>query len=152
QPALDHSSLQQLGYILGKLFWADLEQHHPGIASLHLPDGVARAWKQRLQVKESGGAAEERIAFRPCLTNIRAFYLDLAHWALDAPSRRAQWAVPRPIRGSETVSRKMTQHRKSRMDARPRERLPVLPALVSAAARHRSDTASLLAAARQAAA
>ncbi|MGH3288996.1 MAG: hypothetical protein ACRDPD_30700 [Streptosporangiaceae bacterium] len=151
QPALDYSTLQQLGYILGKLFWADIEQHHPGISSLHLPDDVARAWKQRLQVKESGGAtAEERIGFRPCLTNVRAFYLDLAQWALDDPSRWAQWAVPCPVRQNETVSRKMTQHRKSRMDARTRERLPVLPALVSAAARHRSDTASLLAAARRA--
>jgi integrase len=152
QPALDHSTLQQLGYILGKLFWADIEQHHPGITSLHLPDDVARAWKQRLQVKESGGATAERIGSRPCLTVVRAFYLDLAQWALDDPSRWAQWAVPCPVRQNETVSRKMTQHRKSRMDARTRERLPVLPALVSAAARHRSDTAGLLTAARQAAA
>jgi integrase len=152
QPSLDYSTLQQLGFILGKLFWADLEQHHPGISSLHLPDAVARAWKQRLQVKESGGATAERIAARPCLTNVRAFYLDLAQWALDDPSRWAQWAVPCPVRQNETVSRKMTQHRKSRMDARTRERLPVLPALVSAVSRHRSDTASLLAAARQAAA
>jgi integrase len=152
QPALDYSTLQQLGYILGKLFWADIEQHHPGISGLHLPDDVARAWKQRLQVKESGGAAEERIAFRPCLTNVRAFYLDLAQWALDDPSRWAQWAVPCPVRPNEVISRKMTQHRKSRMDARTRERLPVLPALVNATARRRGDTAGLLAAARQAAA
>jgi integrase len=150
QPALDHSTLQQLGYILGKLFWADIEQHHPGITSLHLPGDAARAWKQRLQVKESGGATAERIGSRPCLTVVRAFYLDLAQWALDDPSRWAQWAVPCPVRQNETVSRKMTQHRKSRMDARTRERLPVLPALVSAAARHRSDTAGLLTAARQA--
>jgi integrase len=152
QPALDYSSLQQLGYVLGKLFWADIEQHHPGISSLHLPDGVAREWKQRLQVKQSGGTAEERIAFRPCLTNVRAFYLDLAQWALDDPSRWAQWAVPCPVRPNEIISRKTTQHRKSRMDARTRERLPVLPALVNAAARRRSDTAALLTAARQAAA
>ncbi|HUZ38560.1 MAG TPA: site-specific integrase [Streptosporangiaceae bacterium] len=152
QPALDYSTLQQLGFVLGKLFWADIEQHHPGISGLHLPDDVARAWKQRLQVKESGGTAGERIAFRPCLTNVRAFYLDLAQWALDDPSRWARWAVPCPVRQNETVSRKMTQHRKSRMDARTRERLPVLPALVNAVTRHRADAAGLLAAARQAAA
>jgi integrase len=150
QPALDHSTLQQLGFILGKLFWADIEQHHPGISSLHLPDDVARAWKQRLQVKETGGATAERIGSRPCLTNVRAFYLDLAQWALDDPSRWAQWAVPCPVRPNETVSRKMTQHRKSRMDARTRERLPVLPALASALGRQRNDAAALLAAARQA--
>jgi len=152
QPALDYSTLQQLGFILGKLFWADLEQHHPGISGLHLPDDVARAWKQRLQVKDPEGAAAERISFRQCLTSVRAFYLDLAQWALDDPSRWARWAVPCPVRPLEITSRKTCQHRKSRMDARTRERLPVLPALVSAAARHRAAAAALLAAARQAAA
>jgi integrase len=152
QPALDYSSLQHLGFILGKLFWADIERHHPGITSLHLPDDVARAWKQRLQVKDPEGAAVERISFRQCLTNVRAFYLDLAQWALDDPSRWAQWAVPCPVRPHEITSKKMTQHRKSRMDARTRERLPVLPALVNAASRHRTGTAALLTAARQAAA
>jgi len=150
QPALDYSTLQQRGFILGKLFWADIERHHPGICSLHLPDDVARAWKQRLQVKGPEGATGERIGFRQCLTVVRAFYLDLAQWALEDPSRWAQWAVPCPVRPSETGSRKDSQHRKSRMDARTRERLPVLPALVNAADQHRRDAAALLAAARQA--
>jgi integrase len=150
QPALDYSTLQQLGFILGKLFWADIEQHHPGISGLHLPDDVARAWKQRLQVKDPEGAAAERISFRQCLTSVRAFYLDLAQWALDDPSRWAQWALPCPVRQNEVNSRKANQHRKSRMDARTRERLPVLPALVSAVTRHHNDAAALLAAARQA--
>jgi len=154
QPALDHSTLQHLGYELGKLFWADIEQHHPGISSTHLPDDVARAWKQRLQVKDgSGGAAQagtERISARHCLTTVRAFYLDIAQWALDDPSRWARWAVPCPVRPQEITSRKTAQHRKSRMDARTRERLPVLPALAGALARQRNDAAALLAAARQA--
>jgi integrase len=156
QPALDYSTLQQLGYELGKLFWAGIEQHHPGISAIHLPDDLTRAWKQRLQVKDgSGGAAQagtERISARHCLTTVRAFYLDIAQWALDDPSRWARWAVPCPVRPQEISGRKAAQHRKSRMDARTRERLPVLPALVNAVARHRSDTAGLLAAARQAAA
>jgi integrase len=154
QPALDYSTLQQLGYELGKLFWADIEQHHPGISAIHLPDDVARAWKQRLQVKDgSGGAAQagtERISARHCLTTVRAFYLDIAQWALDDPSRWAQWAVPCPVRPQEISSRKTAQHRKSRMDARTRERLPVLPALASAIDRQRKDAAALLTAARQA--
>jgi integrase len=154
QPALDHSTLQHLGYELGKLFWADIEQHHPGISGIHLPDDVARAWKQRLQVKDgSGGAAQagtERISARHCLTTVRAFYLDIAQWALDDPSRWARWAVPCPVRPQEITSRKTAQHRKSRMDARTRERLPVLPALASALGRQRKDAAALLAAARQA--
>src|SRR6266487_6165176 len=31
QPSVDFSSLQRFAYLLGKLFWADLEAHHPGI-------------------------------------------------------------------------------------------------------------------------
>ncbi len=34
QPSVDFSSLQRFAYLLGKLFWADLEAHHPGIDSL----------------------------------------------------------------------------------------------------------------------
>ena len=49
QPALDYTSLEALaGYLVG-LFWADIERHHPGIDSLHLPTEVADAWKQRLR-------------------------------------------------------------------------------------------------------
>jgi hypothetical protein len=154
QPALDYSTLAQLGYELGKLFWADIESHHPGISGIHLPDDVARAWKQRLQVRDgSGGAAQagtERVSARHCLTVVRAFYLDIAQWALDDPSRWAQWAVPCPVRPQEISARKVTQHRKSRMDARTRERLPVLPALASAVSRQRKDAGELLSAARQA--
>lgn len=48
QPALDYSSLRSLAADLGGIFWKDLERHHPGIDSLHLPAEVAEAWKQRL--------------------------------------------------------------------------------------------------------
>lgn len=47
QPALDYTSLKDLAYCLAQRFWVDLEQHHPGIDSLHLPSDVADAWKQR---------------------------------------------------------------------------------------------------------
>ena len=51
QPAVDFSTLQQLAYLLGKLFWADLEAHHPGIDTLHLPRDVAAGWKQRVMTR-----------------------------------------------------------------------------------------------------
>ena len=57
QPALDYTSLESLAYFLGKLFWADLERHHPGIDSLHLPAEVADAWKQRLRTMTKTTAA-----------------------------------------------------------------------------------------------
>lgn len=34
---------------------------------------------------------------------VRAFYLDLAQWALDDPGRWARWAVPCPIRIEQTA-------------------------------------------------
>jgi hypothetical protein len=49
QPALDYTSLDSLASFLGNLFWSDIEQHHPGIASIHLSAETATAWKQRLQ-------------------------------------------------------------------------------------------------------
>jgi hypothetical protein len=41
--------LDSLANFLGSLFWADLERHHPGIDTLHLPSEVAEGWKQRLR-------------------------------------------------------------------------------------------------------
>ena len=78
----------------------------------------------------------------------RAFYLDLAQWALDEPARWGPWAVPCPVRGSDIQHRKQKSRVKARMDARTRERLPVLPAVAAAADRNRKDTAARLSAAR----
>jgi integrase len=160
QPALDYNSLDNLARTLAGLFWADLEAHNPGICSLRLPGDVARAWKQRLQtttkkVRTPAGHSTPvvgpRLSYRECLTPVRAFYLDLAHWAVEDPGRWAAWVAPSPVSEEEGVLRKTTRQRKARMDARTRERLPALPALVAALDRHRKDTADLLAAADSAA-
>ena len=66
---------------------------------------------------------------------MRAFYLDIAQWAVEEPARWGPWAVPCPISDAEIGRTKMRQHRKSRMDQRTRERLPVLPVLVRTADR-----------------
>ncbi len=159
QPALDYTSLESLANMLGKLFWADLERHHPGIDSLRLPVDVAAAWKQRLRtvaktVRGPGGKPAEvsvpRVNYRECLTPVRAFYLDLAHWAVDDPARWGPWVAPCPV-GSEEISRRRDKRRrKSRMDARTRERLPVLPVLARTVNQRRAKAAELLEAARQA--
>ncbi len=157
QPTMDYGSLEQLARRLG-MFWADLEAHHPGIDSLHLSAEVADAWKQRMRTKQTtisgpGGktvVGVERICHREFLTPVRAFYLDLAQWAVDDPARWAQWAVPCPVGRAETIQGKVQRHRKSRMDARTRERLPVLPALVRSTTRQHADAQALLHAARAA--
>jgi integrase-like protein len=158
QPGLDYASLEQLAHRLG-MFWADLEAHHPGIDSLHLSTEAASAWKQRMQTKPKAitlpdGSKTvietERICHREFLTPVRAFYLDLAQWAVEDPGRWARWAAPCPIGPADTIQGKVQRHRKSRMDARTRERLPVLPVLVRCAAQQHAGAAALLHAARDA--
>ena len=157
QPALDYTSLNSLANFLGGLFWADLERHHPGIDSLHLPSEVAEAWKQRLRtvpktIRAPDGSTTEirvpRINYRECLTPVRAFYLDLAHWAVEDPARWAVWVAPCPVGSEEINRRKDKRQRKSRMDARTRERVPVLPTLRRTVDRRRRDAAEVLDAAR----
>ena len=157
QPALDYTSLDSLANFLASLFWADLERHHPGIDTLHLPSEVAEGWKQRLRtvpktVRAPDGSTTQirvpRINYRECLTPVRAFYLDLAHWAVEDPARWAAWVAPCPVGSEEINRRKDKRQRKSRMDARTRERLPVLPTLRRTADRRRQDAAEVLDAAR----
>ncbi len=160
QPALDYSSLRSLAADLGGTFWKDLEDHHPGIDSLHLAVEVADAWKQRLRttrktIPAAGGrkseVTAERISYRQCLTPVRALYLDLSQWAIEDPARWARWVAPCPIGAEEISQRKAARQRKARMDARTRERLPVLPVLVAAVDERRKAAAELLRSARLAA-
>jgi integrase len=156
-PALDYSSLRALAADLGNVFWKDLERHHPGIDSLHLLAPVAAAWKQRLRTRaktvttaagEKTTITVERLGYRQCLTPVRAFYLDLAQWAFEDPARWAPWVAPCPIGEEEINQRKAARQRKSRMDARTRQRLPVLPILVRSVEERRRTTDALLQAAR----
>jgi len=155
--SLDYTTLLQLSYVLARLFWRDLERHHPGIGSLRLSSDVAAAWKQRISVKtttvvENGELVEHhapRLSAIQYLGNVRSFYLDIAQWAADDLSRWGPWVAVCPIRDGElTKARSKTAAaRKSRMDQRTRERLPVLPTLIAAAENRRARTAQALAAA-----
>lgn len=160
QPSVDFSSLQRFAYLLGKLFWADLEAHHPGIDSLKLPREVATAWKQRVMTRtrtttsptgERVQVTSPRLDGRSVLTAVRAFYLDLAEWADEDPARWGPWAVRAPVSASDVSHKKDRSRRKSRMDQRTRERLPVLPALISWVDAERARTTELLATAEAAA-
>ena len=55
--------------------------------------------------------------------------------------------MPSPVTKADVNSRKEDRRRKSRMDSRTRERLPVLPVLARSAAGHRASTAQVLIAA-----
>jgi len=160
QPAVDYNTLRGLSTVLAGAFWKDLENHHPGVDSLRLAPGVAAAWRERLQTKAAraaagppgaaAGAREPRMASADYLIRVRAFYLDIVQWAADDPARWGQWAVPCPFRDAGSPFRKEKSRRKSRMDQRTRERLPVLPTLVTAVDQSRKAAAARLEAARAA--
>jgi hypothetical protein len=82
------------------------------------------------------------------LMRVRALYLDIAQWAAEEPARWGPWAVPCPISDDEIHKAKERKRRKARMNQRTRERLPVLPILISTADRRRRAAADLLQAAR----
>ena len=144
QPGLDYNSLRDLSYYLACRFWKDLELHHPGIDSLRLAPEVAAGWRQRVLTKPlakaSTGGHEPglRISHRECLAKVRAFYLDLSQWAIEDPARWAWWVTPCPVGADDLGRRKAKRQHKARMDARTRERLPVLPVLVRAVERRRT--------------
>jgi hypothetical protein len=160
QPMLDHTTLRNLASHLGGLFWRDLERHHPGIASLHLSPEVAAAWKQRMLMKtrrvvrpdgETVDVPERRAGGMGPVAAVRAFYLDIAQWAMEDPAQWGPWGAPCPIRAEDLVRQKELRSRKSRMDQRTRERLPLLPMLVARVDKERIKTAACLQAATAAA-
>ncbi len=159
RPVMDYGSLKNLAWTLTKLFWRDLEVHHPGIDSLRLEPDVATAWKQRVRTKTirvknaDSHAATSAIVPRANALNqlvrIRGFYLDIAQWAAEDPARWGPRVAPCPITASETSKYKELRRRKARMDQRTRERLPLLPALVSLTTRRKAETAAILTAAKE---
>jgi hypothetical protein len=159
QPGLDYASLRSLAQMLGRLFWRDLEIHHPGISSLRLDPAAAAQWRERLLAKtvtrrtpdgQLTSTSVPRTDARNPLTAVRAFYLDITEWAVEDPARWGPWAAPCPVRSHDLDGRKHRSRRKARMDQRTRERLPVLPQLAAAAAAASAAARDLLDAASRA--
>ncbi|MFF5334710.1 tyrosine-type recombinase/integrase [Streptomyces sp. NPDC013181] len=153
QPSIDYATLVGLSRNLAGYFWADLEHHHPGIDSLHLPPDARDAWKARVAVKTvkhrvSDGSTtmttRPRVGAVTIKMAVRAFYLDIAQWALDEPERWGPWAAPVPVTEADCFAKKIEQEARARSDARTRERLPVLPALMQAAARRLKEARARL--------
>ncbi|WP_234542756.1 tyrosine-type recombinase/integrase [Streptomyces shenzhenensis] len=148
RPALDYGSLRGIASRLIGNFWADLECHHPSIDSLRLPAPVAEAWKQRLAFLTRPGLQQvERKNRLGVLMTVRAFYLDIAQWAVEDPFW-VPWAVPSPVRQSELGGRaKHKKQEQARSHQRVRERLPRLLDLVDTAESHHRGQQALLTAA-----
>ncbi len=146
QPALDYTTLENLSRKLALHFWRDLEEHHPGIASLRLDPAVAAAWRQRVQLKTTRARGPDgtvtvtrspRLEAAHVLGTVRAFYLDINEWAIDDPARWGPWAASPPVRAEHVGAERHRRQRKARMDQRTRERMPVLPILSAHVTRER---------------
>ncbi len=153
EPALDFASVNSLSRTLAGLFWTRIEALAPGIDTLALPKDIVRAWKHELStvtrnvLNEQGErttSVAPRRNYRDALLGVRAFYMDLAHWAVEEPDRWAIWVAPCPVNDAEVKTAKDRKHRKSRMDQRTRERLAALPQLVRSVNDRRQSAAALL--------
>lgn len=147
-PAVDYATLKSLVGILVGAFWKDLELYHPGIDSLHLPPVVAAAWKQRAarkrRTQDHGQARANPYAV---LFAVRAFYLDLAQWALE-DATWAPWAAPSPVQLQDVRGvMKHERRRTARMHQRTRLLTPALPGLVRSVEAHLAGQERLAAAA-----
>ena len=153
QPALDYTSLESLAYYLGRSVLG-----RPGTPpSRHRQPAPARRRRPRLEAAaahdqdshrhrrrpdEKITTTAERVSYRECLTPVRAFYLDLAHWAIEDPAR---WgpvgrALPGRRRGESAGARPNAAARPGWTPA-PASGCPSCPVLVRtvdrAAQRHR---------------
>lgn len=142
-PSLDYSSLRSLTSHLVRLFWADLEHHHPDIDSLRLTPQSAREWKERARLRKDGGPRQDWMGV---FMAVRTFYLDIAHWAVADPANWAPWVAPSPVSAGDLKgATKIRRQRQARIHRRIRAAAPVLPALVRAAEQRLRHAEALLA-------
>jgi hypothetical protein len=143
--AIDYPSASQLTARLAKMFWRDIELHHPGVASLDLPHPVVEAWRKRQELLPDGRPRKDAADL---FLVVRSFYLDLAQWAGADPARWGRYVYRSPISSADLrVHRKALLHRQARMHERIRTLLPVLPRLLAHVRAHRVFAEDLLAAA-----
>ncbi|MEU1867854.1 site-specific integrase [Streptomyces gardneri] len=142
QPSMDYTSLEDASRMLVRNFWLQIERIQPGIDTLALPPEVVAAWKQASRTKierrrlPDGSVHEtvtERANYGYLMMGVRAFYLDLAHWAVEEPERWGPWVAPCPVSAADASTSKHEKRRKAKMDQRTRERLPALSTVVRAA-------------------
>ena len=145
RPSIDYSTLRSLAALLAGTFWADIERHHPGLDTLHLPAEVAEQWKLRLlTVTAKTGRVRERRNRFDIMGTVRTFYLDIAEWAIE-DAFWATWAAPCPVRRGDTDGKgRKSKRNLAEIHQRIRERLPLVMDLVDAAEQRRASAEQLL--------
>lgn len=138
--SLDYTTIRGLAYKLVKVFWLDLQEHHPDLATLALERETSAAWLHRIR---TGKLANKHSIFFA----VRAFYLDIAHWATQDPYW-SSWAAPCFLTRDDT--RGHLKH-KRRVQAKIHQKIrtfaPSMPRLLGSCDEQRRKETDLLTAA-----
>jgi integrase len=142
RPSVDYSTLENLAYLLGRLFWWTVLQVNPDQQDLRLAPETASGWRDRLALTRAGSARQD---IHAALSTVRAFYRDLQQWALEDPVRWGVWVAPSPVRDGDLRARqKARRHATARMQQRTRVLTGQLPVLTTSAVARRDWSARLL--------
>lgn len=145
EASLDFNSLRRTAHFLVRLFWCDIEAHHPEVAGLDLPGNVTDQWRRRIRLLPGG---RPRANVEAIFFTVRAFYLDLLQWSTSNPAIWAQYACRCPIRASDLAShRKSVAQQRARTHARIRMLQPLLARFVAHVRERRAAAKKLLVAA-----
>lgn len=144
---LDHNSLVNLNRMVVTLFWSDVIRHHPQLTDFRLDRETAQAWRARLDIKPNGTPRQH---IHNVLFAVRAFYLDLAEWAV-TDSYWAPWVAPSPVSRADVSGQPRARKKViARTQQRTRELVPLLPALVAQAEKELAAATTNMAAAKAA--
>jgi hypothetical protein len=146
-PALEYNSLRSLASHLVHHFWRDIQDHHPDLKDFVVTRQMMSAYRDR---KFGGDQAAAPSTRSDVLFAVRAFYLDVAQWALH-DAYWAPWVAATPVTRVD-VQAATKERRKviARTQQRTRVLAPVLPRLIEVADTLRRDTAAVLAMAKAA--
>jgi integrase len=134
--ATDYATVRGLAYKLCGRFWKKVQEQNPGVASFALSDEAAKRWK-----------ASTRAAMTdpyPMFIAVRAFYLDIAHWATQ-DAYWAQWSAPCFITRDD--SRGQGKHKRrvqAKYHQKTRQILPAMSRLLEAVDHQRRSQTELL--------
>lgn len=144
-PSVDYTTLRQsASFLLGR-FWRDIVDHHSDIDRLRITHDMAQQWKDRCRTTKHGEYGSQ---YWSTLFAVRAFYTDIASWAI-TDSYWAPWVAPCPVSRADIRAYAPTRRRQvANMQQRTRNLSGLLPQLVRWVEQNRRTTAATLAQAR----
>jgi integrase len=137
----DYGTLRGLAYKLCGRFWRAIQDESPGIDSLALPEDVAKKWKATTRSEMSDPF--------PMFVAVKAFYLDIAHWAAE-DAYWAQWSATCFLTRDDTRGQMKHKRRvQAGLQQKTRQILPAMPRLLEVVDQQRRRQGELLAQAEQ---